>query len=778
MVIAEPFGLGCGVRMETVYIIGPLLLLGVVLAAVWLDRFSVPVILVALGLGLLAGRDVLGLWYFNDVELANQVANASLVFILFHGGLVTERSVLRSVALPAGGMATWGVVLTAAILFCLLRFGLGWSFERSLLLASVISSTDAAATFSILRRQSLRPRLGSTLEIESAANDPMAILLTVVVVEAFTSGAGLGWMIVPEFLWKFTAGPVLGWGFARVALALFDRLNPQDRGYYYVLLLAVVLLTYGLTELARASGMLAVFTAGLVMGNRKFIYQQGVRNFSGALSVIANIGVFVMMGLLVSPRQWSTLWFDGILLFLALTLFARPIALWLGTPGMGFEAKERHFMCWAGLRGAVPVILATYPMAAGLPVGEEVFSLVFFAVVLSVGVQGSTLGALARWLDLSTPSRPQPRYGLELVTMAHSDLELITVDLPDPRGRPGPRIRDLTLPPGAIITLVARGDQVVAPTGNTRLLGWDQVTVLAHSRDEADVRQALLGAFDEPALSAASERRKLSAKVEEPVVTGSEGTLRGHVVLLGHGEVGGVLARFLQLREVQFIVIEQDYMTVMDLRAQGLCVLQGHGDDPDVLERAGIEQARMFLVTATQPVAARRAIEHAQRMNPELDVIVRVHHGSLSSALSDTPRTRLVHGDIELAYAMARYMLLASGMNAVEAEALLFEVRRGEPGTIPTRFVEVPVGSTSPMAGKRLAELGLPSGTLVVQILRGEEVIVPTGQTQIHAEDVLCVLTGADHESPPPEEVMRETPRAAERVDGSEEAEGPTSSGE
>src|SRR5690606_34640924 len=143
---------------------------------------------------------------------------------------------------------------------------------------------------------------------------------------------------------------------------------------------AVVLLTYGLAEAARASGMLAVFTAGLVMGNRKFIYQQGVRNFSAALSMIANIGVFVMMGLLVSPSRWNNLWLDGILLFLALTFVARPAAVWLGTLGMGFEAKERHFMCWAGLRGAVPIVLATYPMAAGLPVGQEVFSLVFFAV--------------------------------------------------------------------------------------------------------------------------------------------------------------------------------------------------------------------------------------------------------------------------------------------------------------------------------------------------------------------------------------------------------------
>ncbi|HEU4576767.1 MAG TPA: potassium/proton antiporter [Polyangiaceae bacterium] len=727
--------------METVYIIGPLLLLGVVLAAVWLDRFSVPVILVALGLGLLAGSDVLGLWHFDDIELANQVANASLVFILFQGGFVTKRSVLKAVALPAGGMATWGVVATAAALFGLLHFGLGWGFERSALLASVISSTDAAATFSILRRQSLQPRLASTIEIESAANDPMAILLTVVVVEALTSGTGLGWMIVPQFAWKFVAGPVLGWLLAHVALAIFDRLNPQDRGYYYVLLIAVVLLTYGLAEAAKASGMLAVFIAGLVMGNRKFIYQQGIRNFAAALSVIANIGVFVMMGLLVSPGQWRNLWLDGILLFLALALVARPVAVWLGTLGMGFGARERNFMCWAGLRGAVPIVLATYPMAAGISVGEEVFSLVFFAVILSVGIQGSTLGVLARRLALSTPSRPRPRYGLELVTLAHSDLDLTVVDLPDPKGRPGPRIRDLTLPPGAILTLVARGDEVVAPTGNTRLLGWDQVTVLAHARDEADVRSALLEPFERPAPPEAPEARASDAPPANSPEPAGDGPLRDHVVLLGHGDVGSVLTRFLRLRETPFLVIEQDETIATALRGQGVRVLHGHGEDPELLGQAGIERAKMFLVTATQPVVVRRAIEHAQRMNPQLEVIARVHHDSLLSALSGLPRTRVVQGDVELAYAMARFMLLASGLSAIEAEALIFDARRGEPGTTPTRFFEIPVPAASPVVGQRLAELELPSGSLVVKILRGGEAIVPGGQTAIRADDVLFVLT-------------------------------------
>lgn len=569
----------------------------------------------------------------------------------------------------------------------------------------------------------------------------MAILLTVVVVEALTSGKELSWLILPVFAWKFTVGPLVGYLLARLALAMFNRLNPQERGYYYVLLLAVVLLTYGLAEAAKASGMLAVFTAGLVMGNRKFIYRQGVQNFSAALSVIANIGVFVMMGLLVFPSQWSAVWLDGVLLFAVLAFVARPVAVWLGTLGMGFQAKERMFMSWAGLRGAVPIVLATYPMAAGLSAGADVFNLVFVAVILSVGIQGSTLGWLARVAKLSSPSRPLPRYGLELVTMAQSSLELFVVDLPDPKGCPGPRIRELALPPGAILTLVTRGDAVLSPTGHTRLLGWDQVTILAHAKDETEVRTALLEPFHKRDVSSSPCAEPVAPDTDRVVPAQISAERRGHVVLLGHGDVGSVLARFLQQRGMPFVVIEHDALTAAGLREQGLTVLRGEGEDPALLERAGIREASIFLVTATQPVAARRAVEHAQRLNPQLEVIVRVHHEALSSALAPLERVRLVQGDVELAYAMARFLLLATGTSAIETEALIYDARRGQPGTTPTRFVEIPVPPASPVVGKRLADVVLPRDSLVVKILREGEALVPSGQTKICAEDVLFVLT-------------------------------------
>lgn len=481
--------------MDIVYIIAPLLLIAVVLAAVWLDRWSVPVILIALGAGILFGSDALNFWNFDNISLTNQVANLALVFILFHGGFSTRQTDFKSVALPAGGLATWGVVLTAAVTFGVLHLALGWSFEKALMLAVIVSSTDAAAIFSILRRQPLPKKLASTVEIESAANDPMAIILTIAVVESLTLGHPPFSVMALTFLWQFGSAPLLGWLMARGAVMLFNYLAPQERGHYYILTLGFVMLVYGVAQMIESSGMLAVFVAGFVVGNRPFVHKQGVTNFSAALSTIANIGMFVLLGLQVFPRQWADIWLEGIVLFVVLTFVARPIAVWLSTVGMRIGWKDKVFISWSGLRGAVPIVLATYPMAAGIPAGQDVFNLVFFAVLLSVSVQGGSLGLMARWLGLTVPARPSPLFHLELVTLASSDLDLIVVDLPGPESAVGLTIAELRLPPSSVITLITRGKELVVPKGSTHLHGWDQVSVLAHATDEETIREVLINAM-------------------------------------------------------------------------------------------------------------------------------------------------------------------------------------------------------------------------------------------------------------------------------------------
>jgi Trk K+ transport system NAD-binding subunit len=325
-------------------------------------------------------------------------------------------------------------------------------------------------------------------------------------------------------------------------------------------------------------------------------------------------------------------------------------------------------MSWAGLRGAVPVVLATYPMAAGLEIGQEIFNLVFFAVLLSVSIQGSTLGVLARKLGLSEPKRPQPRYGLELVTMAHSELDLIVVDLPGPQGRPGPRIRELILPPSALITLIARGNEVIGPTGNTRLLGWYQVTVLTRPEDEDAVRATMLRRFE------GAEPGVMPEPLEKPdmVPAADEDALerlRGHVVLVGHGRVGAVLAGLLRRHDLPFVVIEQDWHVVDMLRHSHILALAGEGGSREVLDLAGIARARLMLVTTADPLAAGVAIEHGHRVNPTIEVVARVHFAEQREALSRFPRTHCVNGEDELARAMARLGLGVLGVDASEAGA-------------------------------------------------------------------------------------------------------------
>ena len=468
--------------MELVYIALPLLLILTVLTGVWLERWSVPTILVALGLGMLFGSDGLRVGNFHNAALANQLANLALVFILFQGGFGTKRDDLRRVALPAIGLATWGVVLTAVGTFLVLRFALGWQWEESALVAVIISSTDAAATFSVLKRQPLPPRLASTLEIESAANDPMAVLLTLTLIHSVTEGVQLGGgHVALSLAWKFLAGPLSGWLLARAALWLFDRLRPQERGYYYVLFLGVVMLVYGVAELLlRASGMLAVYVAGYVMGNRPFVHKQGISNFSAAFSGIANISMFLLLGLLVNPSEFAdpAIWGRGLQLFAVLAFVARPLAVWLGTLGMGFSGKERVLLGWAGLRGAVPIVLATYPGKEGLPCAGDIFNLVFFAVLLSVLFQGSTLGALARRFRFAGHRSEGPAYSLELFTMTKSRVDLLVVEMPGPAGAPMQLVRELSLPPDVVITLVTRGPRAISPLGNTRLRGGDYVTLL------------------------------------------------------------------------------------------------------------------------------------------------------------------------------------------------------------------------------------------------------------------------------------------------------------
>jgi len=543
------------VSANIVYLALPLILLSVVFFAVHSDKRSIPLVLVALFIGIIFGSDGFQFWTFDDFKLAKELTNLALVFILFHSGFCTKKENIKAAALPAIGLATWGVVLSAIFTFICLYFILGWDKNICILLSVIVSSTDAPAVFSVLRKQALGHKLKSTIEVESAANDPMAILLTVVSVQALTHTGGFSFGIVAGlFFWKFIAGVIFGLVVAKGAVLVINKLTPQESAYYYILIICTALFTYGITETFHASGILAAFVAGVVLGNTQFVHKQGVYNFSYAISTIMNVLLLLLLGVMAKPSNWfiDNMYLNGILLFVFISFLVRPLSVFLGTIGMGIGIKEKFFIAWAGLRGAVPISLATYPAAAGIVGGIEIFNIVFFAVLLSLAVQGLSLGRLTKLLQLSTVSRPEPPYSLDFITKDDMEsgqrLAVFTVDLPDPEGGKGPLIRDLRLPENALLLMITRRQKasllyrktqkilsilnmrsirdydetkelaakardvlnksqsytdktesdfwaVLPPKGDTALCGWDQITVLSKVEDKDEVKEILLNSF-------------------------------------------------------------------------------------------------------------------------------------------------------------------------------------------------------------------------------------------------------------------------------------------
>lgn len=482
------------------YILAALILIAVVLTSSLASRLSLPLIVVALGIGIVFGSDVTGLIWFDDVQLANQLANAALIFILFNGGFGTQKENMRLTLVPSMTLATLGVVVTAAITGLLAWKLLGFPLIFAFLIGAIISSTDAAAVFSILRARSIQKKVSATTEIESAANDPMAIITTTLLVALASQGGHEGpwWTIGLNFLWQLAGGVgigvAVGWGGVR----LFRALKHVDRGYFYVLLVGIILFSFGLADLVKASGMLAVFFTGFLVGNAKIPFRHGVETFLDALSTIANVGLFVLLGLLVFPREFSHIWVQGVGVFLILTFVARPVAVWIGTlVGSKFDWKQRVFLSWSGIRGAVPIVLATYPAAAGIEGGRDIFNIVFFAVALSVLIQGTTIGRLADLLGLSTKAKVKPRQAMELVTFNDSELELCELQA---EGHPGTKARvvDLDLPKGTTITMVNRNEEIIAPRGSTEIEPGDVLYVLVKAAERDAVAATIARALRAP----------------------------------------------------------------------------------------------------------------------------------------------------------------------------------------------------------------------------------------------------------------------------------------
>lgn len=450
------------------------------------ERVSVPVALIFLVIGMLAGSEGLGGLPFEDYGLAFRLGTIALVLILFDGGLNTPIGAVRQVARPAAVLATLGVIGTAALL-ALGAYALGLPWPEAMLLGAIVSSTDAAAVFGVLRgsRMHLKPRVSATLEIESGANDPMAVILTTMVTGYLIDpGSADGWSLVLAAITQIGVGAGLGLAIGFGGRALLARVR-MPSGLYAVLLIGIASLAFAVPTVLYGSGFLAVYIAAIVLGNGDLPYRTGLLRVHDALAWLSQVTMFLVMGLLVFPSRLLEVAPLGLAVAAFLTIVARPVVVWLCLLPFRYPAREQAYIMWVGLRGAVPIILASYPVLSGAPGAGRIFDLVFFVVVMSAIAPGATVPWLARRLGLQSPEPPPPQAVLTIESAQPLEGDFASFYVDEALAVAGVSLADLPFPEGTAVTMIVRGRELVAPRGNSVLQVGDHVTVFARPEAKA-----------------------------------------------------------------------------------------------------------------------------------------------------------------------------------------------------------------------------------------------------------------------------------------------------
>lgn len=464
-----------------------------VLASKLSTKISIPSLLIFLFVGMLAGSEGIGRIYFDDPASAQALGVIALVFILFSGGLDTPIAGTQRILGRGVLLATVGVLITALVVAGFVLVLLDFTPAEAFLMGAIVASTDAAAVFSILRTQkvSLKGDTVPLLELESGSNDPMAIFLTVSAIQIITMPDMPIASLLLVFVQQMVFGVVFGFGFGRLMTRAINRLRLDADGLYSVFTVAMVLLTYALTALLGGSGFLAVYVAGLVMSSRNFVHKKSLARLHDALSWLMQIFMFLVLGLLVFPSHLLPIAGAGIFIAVVLIFIARPISVFLVLMFSRFDLRDKLMISWVGLRGATPIVLATFPQLVGIPQSDTIFNIVFFVVLVSVLLQGSTLTRFASLLGLTVPMTEKPQYPFELVT--HTDIrsELVEVVVPADSPMAHRQIVNMGLPSDSLIVLIARGQEIVVPNGNTLIEAGDTLLVLADKHALQAIRNTL-----------------------------------------------------------------------------------------------------------------------------------------------------------------------------------------------------------------------------------------------------------------------------------------------
>ena len=480
---------------ENILLIGSVLLFVSIVVGKTGYRFGVPALLLFLVVGMIFGSDGLGLQFHNAGE-AQFIGMVALSVILFAGGMDTKVKEIRPILTPGIMLSTVGVLLTALFtgVFIWWISGMSWTniylpLTTSLLLAATMSSTDSASVFAILRTQkmNLKHNLRPMLELESGSNDPMAYMLTIVLIQFIqSSGMGIG-SIAASFVIQFIVGAGAGYLLGKLAVLILNKINIDNQALYPILLLAFVFFTFSITDLIKGNGYLAVYIAGMMVGNNKIMHRRQINTFMDGLSWLFQIIMFLCLGLLVNPHEMLEVALVALLIGIFMLIIGRPLSVFISLlPFRKINLRSRLFVSWVGLRGAVPIIFATYPVVAGVEGSAVIFNIVFFITIISLIVQGTTVSFTARLLGLSQPMEKTGNdFGVELPEDIDSDLSDMIVT--QAMLEEADTLKDMNLPKGTLVMIVKRGERFLIPNGTLKLQAGDKLLLISEKNQNPTI---------------------------------------------------------------------------------------------------------------------------------------------------------------------------------------------------------------------------------------------------------------------------------------------------